>query len=62
MQIASLQAGWLTNHPASCLVSGGEKTGEYGPKGAQVLCCQTPPVPRKRQAAGADPDAGSGDP
>lgn len=62
MAIASLQADWLVDHPASCLVSGGERIGEYRPEGPQVLCCQTKPIPRKARRKDDDQDAGSGDP
>lgn len=60
--IKSLKAEWLVNQPASCLVSGGEQTGVYRPEGAQVLCCQTQPIPKKMRPEGDDQDAGSGDP
>lgn len=61
-ELTGLQAYWLTNDPASCLVSGGERSGVFEPTGAQVLCCRTRPVPKEPPAAGDDPDAGSGDP
>lgn len=43
MQLAGMQAEWITNEPGSCVASGGVPSGEAKPLDQRTFCCQPPP-------------------
>jgi hypothetical protein len=42
MQLASMEAEWVTNEPRSCAPRGGETTGQITPVSPSFFCCQQP--------------------